>query len=124
MGKVFEDHVKTELKSQENKCVESGELVREPEYSTVDECSHYLRKNNCKAKKQSGNQTQSVKEQTYFRPFDDDQLFASHEPITPYACFYGPSVKKIKAGWLDKLSPQGYVIFYYDLNILRILFVS
>ncbi|XP_019381876.1 PREDICTED: arf-GAP with Rho-GAP domain, ANK repeat and PH domain-containing protein 2 [Gavialis gangeticus] len=111
MGKVFEDHVKTELKSQENKCVESGELVREPEYSTLDECSHYLRKNSCKAKKQSGNQTHSVKEQTYFRPFDDDQLFASHEPITPYACFYGPSVKKIKAGWLDKLSPQGKRMF-------------
>lgn len=30
--------------------------------------------------------------------------------ISPYACFYGaPKHQVFKAGWLDKLSPQGYV---------------
>lgn len=28
--------------------------------------------------------------------------------ISPYACFYGPGTPPVlKAGWLDKLSPQG-----------------
>lgn len=31
--------------------------------------------------------------------------------ISPYACFYGaPKHQVFKAGWLDKLSPQGYVL--------------
>uniref|UniRef100_A0A667YWN2 ArfGAP with RhoGAP domain, ankyrin repeat and PH domain 2 n=1 Tax=Myripristis murdjan TaxID=586833 RepID=A0A667YWN2_9TELE len=32
--------------------------------------------------------------------------------ISPYACFYGPPKQQlIKAGWLDKLSPQGNCVF-------------
>ncbi|KAF7659895.1 hypothetical protein LDENG_00291330 [Lucifuga dentata] len=32
--------------------------------------------------------------------------------ISPYACFYGaPKQKAFKAGWLDKLSPQGNCVF-------------
>ncbi|XP_056156183.1 arf-GAP with Rho-GAP domain, ANK repeat and PH domain-containing protein 2 [Lampris incognitus] len=32
--------------------------------------------------------------------------------ISPYACFYGaPKHKLLKAGWLDKLSPQGNCVF-------------
>ncbi|XP_060681006.1 arf-GAP with Rho-GAP domain, ANK repeat and PH domain-containing protein 2 isoform X1 [Hemiscyllium ocellatum] len=33
-----------------------------------------------------------------------------HDPISPYACFYGVP-KKTKEGWLDKLSPQGNCVF-------------
>ncbi|KAM6949543.1 arf-GAP with Rho-GAP domain, ANK repeat and PH domain-containing protein 2 [Aplochiton taeniatus] len=32
--------------------------------------------------------------------------------IAPYACFYGaPKFQRVKAGWLDKLSPQGKRVF-------------
>lgn len=29
--------------------------------------------------------------------------------ISPYACFYRTGKPLVKAGWLDKLSPQGWV---------------
>lgn len=29
--------------------------------------------------------------------------------ISPYACFYGAPKQVVKVGWLDKLSPQGWV---------------
>lgn len=33
--------------------------------------------------------------------------------ISPYACFYGaPKHQVLKVGWLDKLSPQGYVLLF------------
>ncbi|XP_028973307.1 arf-GAP with Rho-GAP domain, ANK repeat and PH domain-containing protein 2 isoform X2 [Esox lucius] len=31
--------------------------------------------------------------------------------ISPYACFYGAPKTQFKAGWLDKLSPQGKCVF-------------
>ncbi|XP_056605567.1 arf-GAP with Rho-GAP domain, ANK repeat and PH domain-containing protein 2 [Triplophysa dalaica] len=31
--------------------------------------------------------------------------------ISPYACFYGAPKTAVKAGWLDKLSPQGNCVF-------------
>lgn len=31
--------------------------------------------------------------------------------ISPYACFYGAPKSAVKAGWLDKLSPQGNCVF-------------
>lgn len=62
------------------------------------------------SKIRSGDLGCSVSEQMHFQQFDGDQTLFGNEPITPYACFYGPSVKKAKAGWLDKLSPQGYGI--------------
>ncbi|KAL0188543.1 hypothetical protein M9458_015642, partial [Cirrhinus mrigala] len=50
----------------------------------------------------------------YSVPQDDlPSLLRSNLPsqtevsISPYACFYGTRNAATKAGWLDKLSPQG-----------------
>nr|XP_032627608.1 arf-GAP with Rho-GAP domain, ANK repeat and PH domain-containing protein 2 [Chelonoidis abingdonii] len=114
-----EDHVKNELISQEDTFMFPEQLPRETEYTTVEECSPYLRTKNHTAQKYSSfptknrsrNLEHSVKESVYFLPFDDKQIITPNDSITPYACFYGSSVKKVKAGWLDKLSPQGKRMF-------------
>ncbi|XP_039397820.1 arf-GAP with Rho-GAP domain, ANK repeat and PH domain-containing protein 2 isoform X1 [Mauremys reevesii] len=114
-----EDHVKNELISQEDTFMLPEQLASESEYTTVEECSPYLRTKNHKAQKYSSfptknrsrNLEHSVKESIYFLPFDDKQTITPNDSITPYACFYGSSVKKVKAGWLDKLSPQGKRMF-------------
>uniref|UniRef100_A0A8C3TE14 ArfGAP with RhoGAP domain, ankyrin repeat and PH domain 2 n=2 Tax=Chelydra serpentina TaxID=8475 RepID=A0A8C3TE14_CHESE len=114
-----EDHVKNELISQEDKCMLPEPLASESEYTTVEECSPYLRTKKHKAKKYSSfpttnrsrNLEHSVKESIYFLPFGDSQTITPNDSITPYACFYGSSLKKVKAGWLDKLSPQGKRMF-------------
>lgn len=84
----------------------------------MEQCSLPLKKKKNKAKThsascskiQSGDSDRLVSEQMPFQHFDGDQTSTESESVTPYACFYGPSVKKVKAGWLDKLSPQGYGI--------------
>lgn len=84
----------------------------------MEQCSLPLKKEKNKAKThspscsdvQSGDSDCIVSEQMHFHEFGGDQTSTGNESITPYACFYGPSVKKVKAGWLDKLSPQGYGI--------------
>uniref|UniRef100_A0A452IHK7 Uncharacterized protein n=1 Tax=Gopherus agassizii TaxID=38772 RepID=A0A452IHK7_9SAUR len=114
-----EDHVKNELISQEDTFMFPEQLASETEYTTVEECSPYLRTKNHKAQKYSSfptknrsrNLEHSVKESVYFLPFDDKQIITPNDSITPYACFYGSSVKKVKTGWLDKLSPQGKRMF-------------
>ncbi|NXI48506.1 ARAP2 protein, partial [Galbula dea] len=85
------------------------ESESESVYSIVEQCSLPLMKKKNKAKPhsascskiQSGDSDCLVSEQTS----------TGDESITPYACFYGTSVKKVKAGWLDKLSPQGKRVF-------------
>lgn len=104
--------------SQENKSLAPEESESESVYSIVEQ--RYLpskkKKNKAKthsascSKVQSGDSNRLVSEQMHFQQSDRDQTLIGNESITPYACFYGPSVKKVKAGWLDKLSPQGYVI--------------
>lgn len=51
-------------------------------------------------------QTQTVVNDIYSMALDDlpPQIEVS---ISPYACFYGTRNSAAKAGWLDKLSPQG-----------------
>uniref|UniRef100_A0A663LX49 ArfGAP with RhoGAP domain, ankyrin repeat and PH domain 2 n=1 Tax=Athene cunicularia TaxID=194338 RepID=A0A663LX49_ATHCN len=110
---------KNESLSQENKSLAPRESERESVYSIVEQCSLPLKKKKNKAKtqsascskRQSGDSDCLVSEQMHFRHFDGDQTSIGNESITPYACFYGPSVKKFKAGWLDKLSPQGKRVF-------------
>ncbi|EMP35884.1 Arf-GAP with Rho-GAP domain, ANK repeat and PH domain-containing protein 2 [Chelonia mydas] len=114
-----EDRVKNELISQEDKFMLPEQLASESEYTTVEECSPYLRTKKHKAKKYSSfpstnrsrNLEHSVKQSIYFPSFGDNQTITSNDSITPYACFYGSSLKKVKAGWLDKLSPQGKRMF-------------
>ncbi|XP_074848689.1 arf-GAP with Rho-GAP domain, ANK repeat and PH domain-containing protein 2 isoform X2 [Carettochelys insculpta] len=109
-----EENVKNELIFQEDKLKLREQLASESEYSTVEECSKYLKTEKHKAKKYSSflpkNQSKDldhpVKKSIYHLPSDDNQTITLNDSITPYACFYGSSVKKVKAGWLDKLSPQ------------------
>uniref|UniRef100_A0A8B9MRP9 ArfGAP with RhoGAP domain, ankyrin repeat and PH domain 2 n=1 Tax=Accipiter nisus TaxID=211598 RepID=A0A8B9MRP9_9AVES len=110
---------KNESLSQENKLLAPEESESESVYSIVEQCSLPLKKKKNKAKThsascskiQSGDSDCLVSEQMPFQHFDGDQTSTESESITPYACFYGPSVKKVKAGWLDKLSPQGKCVF-------------
>ncbi|CAM4528302.1 unnamed protein product [Leuciscus chuanchicus] len=55
-------------------------------------------------------QTQTVVNDIYSMETDDlpPQIEVS---ISPYACFYGTRNSAAKAGWLDKLSPQGNRVF-------------
>ncbi|XP_009933828.2 arf-GAP with Rho-GAP domain, ANK repeat and PH domain-containing protein 2 [Opisthocomus hoazin] len=115
----IKEFAKNESVSQENKSLSPEEPENESVYSIVEQCSLPLKKKENKAKThsascskmQSGDSYRLVSEQMHFQQFDGDQTPIGKESITPYACFYGPSVKKVKAGWLDKLSPQGKRMF-------------
>ncbi|XP_045140157.1 arf-GAP with Rho-GAP domain, ANK repeat and PH domain-containing protein 2 isoform X2 [Echinops telfairi] len=116
--KPGEDHVEDIWIPRENKNNVQSDSPSESEYSTVEECFHSLRRKSSKATK---SRTQKV--------FNLDPLTRHSYPcgsasgsavsssvtssgaITPYACFYGSSAKKVKSGWLDKLSPQGKRMF-------------
>ncbi|ELK33580.1 Arf-GAP with Rho-GAP domain, ANK repeat and PH domain-containing protein 2 [Myotis davidii] len=87
------------------------------EYSTVEECFQSLKRKNSKASK---SRTQKVLNldpvNRHSYPLSStsgnaDSSVISSSPISPYACFYGSSAKKVKSGWLDKLSPQGKRMF-------------
>ncbi|NXI99177.1 ARAP2 protein, partial [Psophia crepitans] len=113
------EFAKNESLSKENKSLAPEESESEFVYSVVEQCSLPLKKKKNKAKThsascgkiQSGDSDRLVSEQMHFQQLDGDQTSTGNESITPYACFYGPSVKKVKAGWLDKLSPQGKCMF-------------
>ncbi|XP_068799319.1 arf-GAP with Rho-GAP domain, ANK repeat and PH domain-containing protein 2 isoform X1 [Struthio camelus] len=113
------DCVKNEGLSQENKPLVPEEPEGESVYSIVEQRSLPLKKKKKKAKPHSsscskihsGDMNFLVSEQMRFWTFDGDPTSIANESITPYACFYGPSAKKVKAGWLDKLSPQGKCVF-------------
>ncbi|NXE90244.1 ARAP2 protein, partial [Menura novaehollandiae] len=110
---------KNESLSQEDQSLTPEESESESVYSIVEQHSLPLKKKKNKAKThsascskiQSGDSDCLAREQMNFWQFGGDQTLTGNESITPYACFYGPSVKKIKAGWLDKLSPQGKCVF-------------
>ncbi|KAM9236410.1 arf-GAP with Rho-GAP domain, ANK repeat and PH domain-containing protein 2 [Leptosomus discolor] len=113
------EFAKKESLSQESKSLAPEESESESVYSFVEQCSLPLKKQKNKAKThsascskiQTGDSDCLVSEQVRFQQFDGDQTSTGNESITPYACFYGPSVKKVKAGWLEKLSPQGKCVF-------------
>lgn len=89
----------------------------ESEYSTVEECFQSLRRKNSKPSKsrtQKALNLDPVNRHSY--PLSStsgnaDSSIISSNVISPYACFYGSSVKKVKSGWLDKLCPQGKRMF-------------
>ncbi|KFW86261.1 Arf-GAP with Rho-GAP domain, ANK repeat and PH domain-containing protein 2, partial [Manacus vitellinus] len=113
------EFAKNEPLSQENQSLGPEESESESVYSVVEQHSLSLkkRKNKAKALSDSCSKIQSrdsdhlVSKQMNFSQFSGDQTLIGNESITPYACFFGPSVKKVKAGWLDKLSPQGKRVF-------------
>ncbi|XP_064509118.1 arf-GAP with Rho-GAP domain, ANK repeat and PH domain-containing protein 2 [Pseudopipra pipra] len=113
------EFAKNEPLSQENQSLGPEESESESVYSVVEQHSLPLkkRKNKTKAHSASYSKIQSrdsdhlVNKQMNFSQFSGEQTLTGNESITPYACFFGPSVKKVKAGWLDKLSPQGKRVF-------------
>ncbi|NWS99399.1 ARAP2 protein, partial [Mionectes macconnelli] len=113
------EFAKNESLSQEKQSLGREESESESVYSIVEQHSLPLKKKKNKAKAhstscskiQSGDSDHLVSKQMHFSQFSGDQTLIGNESITPYACFYGPSVKKVKAGWLDKLSPQGKRVF-------------
>ncbi|XP_074443879.1 arf-GAP with Rho-GAP domain, ANK repeat and PH domain-containing protein 2 isoform X2 [Larus michahellis] len=113
-GEKTKESAKNESLSQENKSLAPEEAESESVYSVVEQHSLPLKKKN-KAKTHSAScskiQSKDSDRLVSERQFDGDQTSTGNESITPYACFYGPSVKKVKAGWLDKLSPQGKRMF-------------
>ncbi|NXF06700.1 ARAP2 protein, partial [Smithornis capensis] len=105
--------------SQENQLLAPEESERKSVYSVVEQHSLPSKKMKSKGKAysassskiQSGDSDHVVSEQMNFWQFGGDQTLVGNESITPYACFYETSIKKVKAGWLDKLSPQGKCVF-------------
>ncbi|NWX82372.1 ARAP2 protein, partial [Nothoprocta pentlandii] len=109
------DCVRSEALSPENKPLIPEELESDSIYSIVEQHSFSLKKKKSKAKSSSKIHSEDSNclssEGMHLRTFDRDPALNINESITPYACFYGPSAKKVKAGWLDKLSPQGKRMF-------------
>ncbi|XP_054437999.1 arf-GAP with Rho-GAP domain, ANK repeat and PH domain-containing protein 2 isoform X1 [Pteronotus mesoamericanus] len=93
------------------------DCASDSEYSTVEECFQSLRRKNSKASKsrtQKALNLDPVNRHSY--PLSStsgnaDSSVISPNAISPYACFYGSSVRKAKSGWLDKLCPQGKRMF-------------
>uniref|UniRef100_A0A3P8Y1X1 ArfGAP with RhoGAP domain, ankyrin repeat and PH domain 2 n=1 Tax=Esox lucius TaxID=8010 RepID=A0A3P8Y1X1_ESOLU len=76
--------------------------IYEDEYSTVDECAANLELSNQVWSKAAVTATANTLPRI---PVD------LTDNISPYACFYGAPKTQFKAGWLDKLSPQGKCVF-------------
>ncbi|KAM8803586.1 arf-GAP with Rho-GAP domain, ANK repeat and PH domain-containing protein 2 isoform 3-T4 [Rhynchonycteris naso] len=114
---VSEEKVEDIWIPREDKNNFPADCACDSEYSTVEECFQSLRRKNSKASKSRTQKTSSldpVNRHSY--PLSstsgnaDSSVFSSNA-ISPYACFYGPSARKVKSGWLDKLSPQGKRMF-------------
>ncbi|XP_036101183.1 arf-GAP with Rho-GAP domain, ANK repeat and PH domain-containing protein 2 isoform X2 [Molossus molossus] len=114
---VSEDKVEDIWIPREDKNSFPTECASDSEYSTVEECFQSLRRKNSKASKsrtQKAFTMDPVSRHSY--PLSStsgnaDSSVLSSDAISPYACFYGSSSKNVKAGWLDKLSPQGKRMF-------------
>ncbi|NXO03060.1 ARAP2 protein, partial [Rhinopomastus cyanomelas] len=105
--------------SLESRPLAAEEAESEAVYSSVEQCPLPLTREKSKAgahsascgRTQRGESERSGSEQVPSRECDGGQSSAGSEAIAPYACFYGTAAKKVKAGWLDKLSPQGKHVF-------------
>ncbi|XP_023554884.1 arf-GAP with Rho-GAP domain, ANK repeat and PH domain-containing protein 2 isoform X2 [Octodon degus] len=114
---TIEDKVEDIWIPREDKNNLLQDSASESEYSTVEECFQSLRRKNSKASKsrtQKALNVDPVNRHSY--PFNStsghvEPSAVSSSAISPYACFYGSSVMKVKSGWLDKLSPQGKRMF-------------
>ncbi|KAF6371387.1 ArfGAP with RhoGAP domain, ankyrin repeat and PH domain 2 [Rhinolophus ferrumequinum] len=114
---VSEDKVEDIWIPREDKKSFPIDSASDSEYSTVEECFQSLRRKNSKASKsrtQKALNLDPVNRHSY--PLSSTSGNAassviSSNAISPYACFYGSSARKVKSGWLDKLSPQGKRMF-------------
>ncbi|XP_039203641.1 arf-GAP with Rho-GAP domain, ANK repeat and PH domain-containing protein 2 isoform X3 [Crotalus tigris] len=117
-AKTAENVKEPELASQGDQSPFPKRFVGEAESALLKECSRYAWRGKYKPAKglgefKSGSLDLDAKDQMFSSPADcDDELVPdSKDTITPYACFYAPAAKKVKEGWLDKLSPQGKHVF-------------
>lgn len=111
---VSEDKVEDIWIPREDKNSFPKACASDSEYSTVEECFQSLRRKNSKASKSRTQKTSDpVSRHSYPLSLTSGNAVSSSvissNAISPYACFYGSSASKVKSGWLDKLSPQGYV---------------
>ncbi|XP_059019867.1 arf-GAP with Rho-GAP domain, ANK repeat and PH domain-containing protein 2 isoform X2 [Mustela lutreola] len=114
---ISEDKVEDIWIPREDKNNLPVDSASESEYSTVEECFQSLRRKNSKASKsrtQKALTMDPVNRHSY--PLSStsgnaESSIVSSNAISPYACFYGSSARKVKSGWLDKLSPQGKRMF-------------
>ncbi|XP_022361781.1 arf-GAP with Rho-GAP domain, ANK repeat and PH domain-containing protein 2 isoform X1 [Enhydra lutris kenyoni] len=114
---ISEDKVEDIWIPREDKNNLPVDSASESEYSTVEECFQSLRRKNSKASKsrtQKALTMDPVSRHSY--PLSStsgnaESSIVSSNAISPYACFYGSSARKVKSGWLDKLSPQGKRMF-------------
>ncbi|XP_029142458.1 arf-GAP with Rho-GAP domain, ANK repeat and PH domain-containing protein 2-like, partial [Protobothrops mucrosquamatus] len=107
-----------ELASQGDQSPFPKRFVGEAESALLKECSRYAWRGKYKPAKglgefKSGSLDLDAKDQMFSSPADcgDELVPGSNDTITPYACYYAPAAKKVKEGWLDKLSPQGKHVF-------------
>nr|XP_023405557.1 LOW QUALITY PROTEIN: arf-GAP with Rho-GAP domain, ANK repeat and PH domain-containing protein 2 [Loxodonta africana] len=115
--KTSEDKVEDIWIPREDKNNVLIDSASESEYSTVEECFHSLRRKNSKAPKSRTQKVLNLDPLTrHSYPCSspsgnaDSSTLPSYA-ISPYACFYGSPARRIKSGWLDKLSPQGKRMF-------------
>ncbi|XP_015273680.1 PREDICTED: arf-GAP with Rho-GAP domain, ANK repeat and PH domain-containing protein 2 [Gekko japonicus] len=121
--KINEEIVDSKLVPVEDKYALPNKFAGEPEYSTVKDCARYARRGKYKPSKTNKElktgtldftavlHISSTQSGGVIDGFADVPVPSPRDSITPYACFYGSSMKKVKEGWLDKLSPQGKHMF-------------
>ncbi|XP_023390036.1 arf-GAP with Rho-GAP domain, ANK repeat and PH domain-containing protein 2 [Pteropus vampyrus] len=115
---VSEDKVEDIWILREDKKSFPIDCASDSEYSTVEECFQSLRRKNSKASKSRTQKALNLDPVTrHSYPLSstsgnaESSSAISSNAISPYACFYGSSARKVKSGWLDKLSPQGKRMF-------------
>lgn len=119
------DIANSKLVQQEDKPTLSSKFTFESEYSTVNESSQYVRRRKYKTTKsyrrfRSGNVKRTTMDQKYcaqWGPIEElvnERVTSPKDSIAPYACFYGQLGTRVKEGWLDKLSPHGYVTYNFN----------
>ncbi|XP_051822962.1 arf-GAP with Rho-GAP domain, ANK repeat and PH domain-containing protein 2 [Antechinus flavipes] len=116
--KACEEKVEDIWIPREDKAAAPLDSASESEYSTVEECFNSLRRGSSRASKsraQKGSLDSATNRHSYPQSSISsgltDQASSTSNSISPYACYYGSSAKKVKSGWLDKQSPQGKRMF-------------
>lgn len=107
-------HFNREKAAKPKESKEDPTRAPEDEYSTVTECARILTSDGAPGEPASSGpplgSLDMVECELYSLPTDapEDTTAAAMPDISPYACFYGAGKSPVlKAGWLDKLSPQG-----------------
>uniref|UniRef100_H2UKC4 ArfGAP with RhoGAP domain, ankyrin repeat and PH domain 2 n=1 Tax=Takifugu rubripes TaxID=31033 RepID=H2UKC4_TAKRU len=111
-------HFNREKAAKPKESKEDPTQTPEDEYSTVTECARILTSDGAPGEPASSGpplgSLDMVECELYSLPTDalEDTTAAAMPDISPYACFYGAGKSPVlKAGWLDKLSPQGKCVF-------------